>query len=126
MTAVIEKLETNIPGFDYIALGGLPKGRATLVSGTSGSGKTVFAVHFLAAGIEQKGEGGVFVTFEEPPDDIRKNIQGLGWDISGWETGGKWAFVDASLEPETYEAVAGEYDLGALLVRIENAIRKTN
>jgi len=126
MAALIEKLETGIPGFDYISLGGLPKGRATLVSGTAGSGKTVFAAQFLASGIEKMNEGGVFVTFEEPPDDIRVNIQGMGWDIVGWEAKGKWGFVDASLEPDGYEAVAGEYDLGALLARIEHAIRKTN
>ena len=47
----IEKLRTEIEGFDLIAEGGLPKGRATLVSGTSGSAKTVIAAQFLAAGI---------------------------------------------------------------------------
>lgn len=125
MTAAIEKLQTGIPGFDFIALGGLPKGRATLVSGTAGSGKTVFASHFLSAGITKAGEAGVFVTFEEPPEEIRKNIEGFGWDVRRWEAEGKWAFVDASLEPEQHIAVAGDYDLGALLARIEHAVMRT-
>ena len=76
---VIEKLETGIAGFDQLANGGLPRGRTTLVSGTSGSGKTVFAVQFLAEGIMKAGENGVFVTFEESPMDIGRNALGMGW-----------------------------------------------
>ena len=51
----VEKLRTGISSLDIIAKGGLPKNRTTLISGTAGSGKTVFAVHFLAAGINQGG-----------------------------------------------------------------------
>jgi circadian clock protein KaiC len=120
----IEKLGTGISGFDLISKGGLPKGRTTLVSGTAGSGKTVFAAQFLAEGIVKAGDKGVFVTFEESPEDIRRNINSLGWDISAWEAEGKWAFVDAS--PQVGEEVIeiGNYDLGALLARIEHAIEK--
>ena len=41
----VEKLRTGISSLDIIAKGGLPKGRTTLISGTAGSGKTVFGVH---------------------------------------------------------------------------------
>jgi len=40
----IEKIRTMIEGFDDISHGGLPVGRTTLVSGTSGTGKTLFSV----------------------------------------------------------------------------------
>ncbi|MCK4794514.1 MAG: hypothetical protein KAV87_62875 [Desulfobacteraceae bacterium] len=40
----LEKLPTGIEGFEDLPLGGLPKGRATLISGTAGSGKTFIAV----------------------------------------------------------------------------------
>ena len=120
----IVKLETHIPGFDLIAEGGLPDGRTTLVAGTAGSAKTVFAMQFLAEGISKADENGVFITFEEPPTDIRKNVKGFGWDIQNWETEDKFAFVDASPNPETETFEAGEYDLGALLARIEHAINK--
>lgn len=119
----IEKLETGIPGFDFLSEGGLPKGRATLVAGTAGSSKTVFACQFLAEGIK-RGENGVFVTFEEPPKAIRRNMGGFGWNIRQWEEERKWAFVDASPQPGDQPMVSGEYDLGALLARIEFAIRK--
>src|SRR3954465_4291399 len=91
----IEKLPTGISSFDIIARGGLPKNRTTLVSGTAGSGKTVFAVQFLAAGITQTNDTGVFVTFEESAADIRENMASFGWDMPAWEREGKLAFVDA-------------------------------
>src|SRR5215470_15983952 len=91
-TNVIEKLATHIPGFDLIAIGGLTQGRATLVTGTAGSGKTVFAAQFLAEGIA-RGEGAVFVTFEESPADICQNVASMGWDIASWEASNRWAFV---------------------------------
>jgi len=122
----IEKLPTHIPGFELISLGGLPCGRTTLISGTAGSAKTVFASQFLAEGIRQGNEGGVFVTFEEGTNDIRRNMLGFGWDIQQWEKEGKWAFVDASPQPGTEPIVIGEYDLGALLARIENAVRRVD
>lgn len=122
--AGIEKLPTGIPGFDDIALGGLPKGRTTLVSGTAGSGKTVLACQFLAEGIIKEGENGVMVTFEESPADIRINMLGFGWDIRKWEDEGKWAFVDGTRELGEEEILTGEYDLGALLVRVQHAVRK--
>lgn len=120
----IEKLQTHIPGFDLIAEGGLPKGRTTLVSGTAGSAKTVLACQFLAAGLLHGEEAGVFVTFEEPPEDIRRNMQSLGWDLDRWEKEHKWAFVDASPDPSEEIIEAGSYDFGALLARVEHAVQK--
>src|SRR5688572_21263916 len=96
----VQKLPTGIPSFDMISEGGLPESRTTLIAGTAGSGKTVFAMQFLAAGIAN-GEAGVFVTFEESSADIRTNMQGFGWDLEEWERAGKLAFVDASPDPDT-------------------------
>lgn len=122
--AVIEKLRTGIPGFDHIGHGGLPRGRVTLVTGTSGSAKTVFAGQFLAEGIRQFDTPGVFVTFEEPASDIRQNLASFGWDVTAWENSDKWAFVDASPQVGAEVMVSGSYDLGALLARIEHAVRR--
>ncbi|HEY6010943.1 MAG TPA: circadian clock protein KaiC, partial [Nitrospirota bacterium] len=121
----VEKLSLGIQGFDEISYGGLPKERMTIVSGTVGSGKTVFSTQFLADGIMRAGENGVFVTFEESPDEIRRNIASFGWDIGAWEAEGKWVFVDASPQPEE-TVITGTYNLSALLARIEHAIGKVN
>jgi circadian clock protein KaiC len=121
---IVEKLETGIAGFDLISKGGLPKGRTTLVSGTAGSGKTIFAAQFLAKGIIKAQQSGVFVTFEEPPRDIHKNLSSLGWNITAWENAGQWAFVDASPQAGQEAMVVGNYDLGGLLARIEHAVKR--
>ena len=119
---IVEKVATGIPGFDFVADGGLPRGRTVLVAGSAGSGKTIFANQFLAEGIRGGGENGVFVTFEERPEDIRHNLQSFGWDITRWEAERCWVFVDASPEPAHEVFVVGDYDFGALLARIEHAI----
>ena len=118
----MERLPTGIEGFDLIANGGLPKGRTTLVAGTAGSAKTLFAVQFLVAGILHFGQPGVFITFEESPEDIRRNVLSFGWDIAAWERAGQWAFVDASPYPVEDVVVVGNFDFGALLARIEHAV----
>ncbi|MEO8624630.1 MAG: circadian clock protein KaiC, partial [bacterium] len=125
LDAPVQKLSTGMASFDIIAKGGLPANRTTLVSGTAGSGKTVFAMQLLAAGIAT-GENGVFVTFEESADDIRTNMRSFGWDLERWEREGKLAFVDASPDPSTETVESGDFDLGALLARVEHAVRKVN
>jgi len=120
---VIKKIDFGIDGFDVISEGGIPKGRTTLLSGTSGSGKTLFATEFLWQGYKKYNESGVFVTFEETPKDIIRNVQSLGWDLQGLIKKGKLAFVDASPSSEEKTEV-GEYDFGALVARIIYAIKK--
>ena len=121
----LPRLETGIRGLDLISAGGLPEGRTTLVSGTAGSSKTVFAVQFLARGILDKDEPGVFVTFEELPEDIRHNVTSFDWPISEWEAANKWRFVDVTADYAQDVVVAGNYDFGALIARIEHAIKET-
>ena len=120
----IERLRTGISGFDQVALGGLPAGRSTFVGGTTGSGKTLFAVEFLARGILQFGEPGVFITFEESAQDLRRNYASLGFPIAQWEEAGQWAFIDASRWLDEETPVVGAYDFGALVARIEHAVRE--
>jgi circadian clock protein KaiC len=122
----ILKLSTGITGLDVITEGGLPRGRTTLISGTSGSAKTVAACQFLYEGIVGAGENGVLITFEESAADLRKNMMGFGWDIQKLENEGKWVFVDASPRFGRDTVFAGEYDLAALLSRIEYAVKKVD
>ncbi len=124
MPSTPEKMESGIPGFDFVSDGGLPIARTTLVSGSAGSGKTIFAAQFLAEGITKYGQAGVFVTFEECPKDLRRNLRSFGWAIEDWESAGKWAFVDASPELVPEEVVVGDFDFGGLLARVEHAVRR--
>ncbi len=119
----VQKIRTMIEGFDDITHGGLPAGRATIVSGTSGTGKTMLAVQFVYNGISNFNEPGIFVTFEESPSDIIKNAYSFGWDLQKLINEGKLFVLDASPDPEGQEVV-GHFDLSALIERIQYAIRK--
>lgn len=119
----VQKIRTMIEGFDDISHGGLPLGRATLVSGTSGTGKTLFSIQFLYKGILLFDEPGVFVTFEESPYDIIKNARSFGWDLQKLIDEGKLFILDASPDPEGQEVI-GNFDLSALIERLQYAINK--
>jgi circadian clock protein KaiC len=117
---VLDRVKTGVEAFDELVMGGLPRGRTTVVGGTPGSGKTVFATQFLAHGITHADEHGVFVTFEESPRDIENNMRSFGWDLALWRKDKRLAFVDASPR-EGEELVMGEFDLNALVARITHA-----
>ena len=119
----VQKIRTMIEGFDDISHGGLPLGRATLVSGTSGTGKTLFSIQFLYKGILLFDEPGVFVTFEESPYDIIKNARSFGWNLQKLIDEGKLFILDASPDPEGQEVI-GNFDLSALIERLQYAINK--
>ncbi|MCW2608153.1 MAG: putative circadian clock protein KaiC [Frankiales bacterium] len=120
--ASVPKVPTGIPGFDHVAMGGLPARRATVVAGQAGSAKTVFAGQFLAEGVKQ-GQPGVFVTLEEPAGDLRDNLATLGFDIAAWEAAGDWRFVDAS--PLATSTGVAPYDLDTLIAQIGHAVDAT-
>jgi circadian clock protein KaiC len=119
----VKKIRTMIEGFDEISHGGMPIGRTTLVSGTSGTGKTLFAIQFLYNGIKYFDCPGLFVTFEESPTDIIQNAYSFGWDLQSLVDRGKLFILDASPDPDGQEVV-GNFDLSALIERIQYAISK--
>ena len=119
----MRKMLTGIEGFDQIADGGLPEGRSTIVAGTAGSGKTLFAMEFLVAGVRNFDQPGVCVTFEEEPRDIVANVESFGWGVQQMVDDGKLRFVDATPSPGEEIIVAGDFDLSGLMARIEAAVR---
>jgi len=125
-TGHVPKIATGIEGFDLVTNGGLPEGRSTLVSGTSGSAKTILAIQFLVNGIRNHDENGVFVTFEETPADIARNVISFGWDLAAFQKQGQFAMVDVSPELGDVVIESGDYDFSGLLARIEAAVNKVN
>ncbi len=122
----IGRLESGIPGLDRILGGGLPKGRSLLVTGETGTGKTVLLNEFLYRGITQYGEPGVLVSCEESADDIRRNVAGFGWDYPALEASGQLAVIDVS--PSLHELVTVEvnehYSLTPLLEIIAGTVER--
>jgi circadian clock protein KaiC len=121
--SIDDKVQTGIAGFDHIVYGGLPRNRNTLVAGTAGSGKSIFGLQFLFSGATLDDEPGVLVAFEEPPSDLMQNVRAFGWDLEKLVREHKIAIVDATATVDDEATVSGTYDLSALLVRVEAAIR---
>jgi circadian clock protein KaiC len=120
----LEKSETGIAGFDDISGGGLPLGRPTLLAGHAGSGKTLFALEFVLHGIEKFDESGVFVSFEETPEELAFNFGSLGFDLVRYQDENRLRVLHISLDP--HELIeAGEYDLDGLFLRLGAAIDAT-
>ncbi len=118
---VLEKCPTGIRGLDEITKGGLPRGRPTLICGSAGSGKTLFAIEFLMRGAMEHGEPGVFMTFEETTEDLAKNFISLGFDLHDMESRGLIAMDHVRIMRSEIEET-GEYDLEGLFVRLGSAI----
>jgi circadian clock protein KaiC len=117
----LEKAPTGIVGLDEVTLGGLPRGRATLICGSAGCGKTMLAVEFLVNGVRDYGEPGVFVAFEETREELVVNAASLDFDLGKLVRAGKLAIDHVHIDPNEI-AETGDYDLEGLFIRLKYAI----
>jgi circadian clock protein KaiC len=115
----LQKAPTGIPGFDEITGGGLPRGRTSLVIGSAGTGKTVFALQTLVNGVRRWDEPGIFVAFEEPARQIVENAT-FGWAVTELDEDDLF-FLDARLSPNTVRA--GSFDLAGMLALLGERAR---
>jgi circadian clock protein KaiC len=112
----LPKIATGIQGFDELSHGGLPRNRISLLKGGPGSGKTVFALQSLVNAARLREEPGIFVAFEESPQQIIANAAGFKWNLSALLKGGLF-FMDANLSPDVVQS--GEFDLRGMLAMLK-------
>lgn len=74
------RASTGIEALDEMMGGGIPRGDSVLVTGPSGTGKSVIATHFIAEGV-QREEPGLLVVFEEHPKEYIHRAEGLGFPL---------------------------------------------
>ncbi len=117
----LAKSPTGIPGLDQITGGGLPRGRPTLICGSSGSGKTLLAMEFIVKGAIEHGEPGVFMSFEETAEDLARNVASLGYDLHDLIRRKLLVVDHVAIERSEIEET-GEYDLEGLFLRMNLAI----
>jgi circadian clock protein KaiC len=120
----VTKLTTGVPGLDRLTHGGIPEGRATLVTGKSGTGKSIIALQ-MAAHLAREGKQPLVLAVEEPPEDLAVTGNTLGFDLTGLMESGRLRISDATRPMAGPVVVAGEYDLGGLLHRIAATVRET-
>ena len=78
------RISTGVARLDAMLGGtGYFRGSSVLISGTAGTGKTSLAVHFVAAAC-LRGERVLYITFEESPSQIIRNMRSIGIDLEPW------------------------------------------
>jgi circadian clock protein KaiC len=109
-----EKVETGIEGLDLMLEGGVFKGSTTKVVGPSGTGRTTLGLHFLYEGAK-RNEKGLYVSFEEPAEQLIRHGEGFGWHLRQLAEEGTIKFVSYYPEP---------YSVEELLLQIKNLIKE--
>ncbi|MEM5804710.1 MAG: ATPase domain-containing protein [Candidatus Aenigmatarchaeota archaeon] len=84
----LERIPTGIKGLDRYIEGGLIKGSTTLLTGATGTGKTIFCAQFIMEGL-RRGEKCIFLTMEETVNDIFNDVNRFGWDLKKYADSGK-------------------------------------
>lgn len=92
-------VKTGIEGLDE-RIGGLLKGRTYLVTGETGTGKTLFSLTFLIRGIEM-GDPGIYLLVDEEYEDFVKGAHDFGWDLEKYIRSGQLQVL--SLMPDFIE-----------------------
>ncbi len=112
---------------------GVPKGSSVLLLGAPGSGKTIFCLQFLQAGVSL-GENGVYLSMDEDTERLLENAKQMGVDLTKPVKDGKIAIVDASpirllpakIKLGGVEVGGREFALSTLISSLTDAVRKVN
>ncbi len=118
---VLAKSPIGITGLDEITDGGLPKGRTTLITGGAGSGKTLLGMEFLIRGVQEYGEPGLFVSFEESEQELLQNVASLGFNVADLVKR-KLLMIDVVRAERSEIEETGDYDLEGIFIRLDHAI----
>ena len=111
----LRKAPTGIAGFDEITNGGLPFGRTSLLIGSPGAGKTIFALETLVNAARDHGESGIFIAFEENSTQVIENAATFGWDLPALERD-RLFFLNAKLPATVVNT--GAFDLEGILAAL--------
>ncbi len=77
----MERIATEIKGFDKLIEGGFPKGSVVLITGVPGSGKTIFCLQ-TARNLASKGKKVLYLNIDgETPETLEMTCELLGIDI---------------------------------------------
>jgi len=119
-----KRLSIGIPDLDKMMGGGIPEGDSVLVTGASGTGKSVLATQFIAEGIRQ-GEPGIVAVFEERPQAYTDRACSFGLDLVTPQHDGKLLILylrplDLSVDETMNEILEAVKKIGAKRLVIDS------
>ncbi|WP_445258209.1 circadian clock protein KaiC [Nocardioides aurantiacus] len=82
-----ERITTGIAELDEMLSGGIYRGSAMMISGSAGTGKTSIGATMAAASCA-RGDSTLFVSFEESPAQLVRNMRSIGVDLDHWTASG--------------------------------------
>lgn len=83
----MERVSTGIKELDGKIGEGYPRNRTTLLSGTTGSGKTILGLHFIYKGCFD-GKKCAMIATEETPEDLISQAESIGLPLSKYYKNG--------------------------------------
>jgi KaiC/GvpD/RAD55 family RecA-like ATPase len=95
------KVLSGIPGLDELMEGGFEENTINLVTGKTGTGKSIFSSQFIYNGAKKYNEKGLYVTTGDTMKNIRKQAAKVGWDMDALEKSGLVKIVE--VEPYDIE-----------------------
>jgi circadian clock protein KaiC len=120
--SVFPRLETGIQGLDILTRGGIPKGRTTLITGKSGTCKSILSLQ-IASNLARRGIKTMLIAVEEAPEDLVTSGDALGFGTGELVESGMIRMLDLTRPLEGPTFVSGDYDVSGLLHRIEGAVK---
>ncbi len=107
------RVSTGIPGLDRLMGGGFEEGTVNLVSGKTGTGKSIFCSQFAYDGVMKHKQKAIYITTEETANNIKRQVKNFGWDIETLEKKGWLSVIE--FEP---------FDVSTLTTKLQEIIDK--
>ena len=112
----LARIPTGITGLDALLNGGFIRGRSYLLTGDTGTGKTIGCLQFLLSALSL-GEKAVYVTVDERPSEILESAASFSWDLQPYIQGKSLVILDAAsgsatekgIDPQKLVADLGNY-----------------
>lgn len=109
---IVKRIKTGIRGLDELVEGGIPEKSVVLITGSTGTGKTIFALNFLVEGAIND-EPGVYISLQESPQENINQMKLFGWPIEQLIKDNKIIIIQPEL-----------YNFEGLLSVIEDSVEK--
>jgi circadian clock protein KaiC len=110
------RVPTGIEELDAMTMGGLFAGGSVFLCGKAGTGKTTLALQALYNGITKSKQKGLYITFEEFPEEVLRKGDKFGWDLRSLRQSGEF---DIRFAPQT------EVNVDEQIHRLDQALAET-